>query len=78
MSKIIETDSNDHLVLNILLDLLSMGTLDGDETMVISDKTRYQTTFWKEFIKYFSKFGSEAHKLEMCKKFEGIFVRLID
>ena len=41
-------------------------------------RARYQTTFWKEFIAHFASFGSEAHKFEMIKKFESVFVKLIE
>ena len=41
-------------------------------------KARYQTSFWKEFIQYFNKFGSATYKLECLKKFENVFIKLID
>lgn len=41
-------------------------------------KARYQTSFWKDFVDYFSKFGSETYKLEQLKKFEFVFITLID
>lgn len=41
-------------------------------------KSRYQTTFWNDFINYFHQFGSETYKLEMLKKFELIFITLIN
>lgn len=30
-------------------------------------KSRYQTTFWKNFLQYFDSFGSQAYKLQKMK-----------
>lgn len=41
-------------------------------------RSRYQTSFWKNFIKYFESFGSQAYKYEKLKVFENVFLKLID
>jgi hypothetical protein len=39
---------------------------------------RYQTSFWKEFIKAISVLGSEAYKYQKITQFKGVFMRLIE
>ena len=57
---------------------MTMGYHPDASVMQDRIRARYQTTFWKEFLRYFDNFGSEAHKLEVLKDFETVFVRLID
>ena len=57
---------------------MTMGYHPDASVMQDRIRARYQTTFWKEFLRYFNGFGSEAHKLEVLKDFETVFVRLID
>lgn len=67
-------------ILAILLDLMGMGCMKEDQ-ITDSDSLRiagrHQTSFWREFIKQISQFGSEAYKLEVITKFKSIFSRLI-
>jgi hypothetical protein len=56
-------ESNDKQILSILLDLMSIGT---PEEMI---RARYQTPFWKDFIKHISSIGSEAYKFEKLQAF---------
>lgn len=75
---VVESDSQDHVILNILLKLMMMG-YDPDPSKVQERiKARYQTSFWKDFTDYFHSFGSDAFRLEMLKKFEFVFMTLIN
>ena len=56
-------ESGDKQILQILLDFMSIGST---EEMI---KARYQTAFWKDFIKYISSLGSEAYKFEKLQTF---------
>ena len=52
---------------------------DEDPTIhQVRIKSRHQTSFWMEFLEYFSNFGSEAYKLEVLKQFETVLLTLID
>lgn len=78
LNQIVESDSADHTVLSILLRLMMMG-YDPDPSLVQERiKARHQTSFWKEFIEYFDKFGNEAYRLEVLKKFESDLMTLIN
>ena len=48
LKDIIESDSDNQLILNILLELMTIGY--GPENMNPKIKSRYQTTFWKNFL----------------------------
>ena len=48
-------------------------SIGSSEEMI---KARYQTAFWKDFIKHISSLGSEAYKFEKLQTFQDIFVRL--
>lgn len=61
IKKIVE--SGDKQILSILLDLMSINS--GDEMI----RARYQTPFWKDFIKNISSIGSEALKFEKLQTF---------
>mmetsp|Transcript_4399 Transcript_4399/g.7464 ORF Transcript_4399/g.7464 Transcript_4399/m.7464 type:complete len:343 (-) Transcript_4399:2119-3147(-) len=73
--------NNEMSVPLILLDLMGMGCselseIDCGESERI--KGRYQSQFWKEFIKAFKEFGSDVHRFEKLQAFEPVFVRLVD
>ena len=78
LKQIIESDPIQTLVPNILLQLMGMGYKEDATIIQERIKARYQTSFWKEFIHYFNSFGSAEYKLEALKKFEEVFITLID
>ena len=56
-------ESGNKNILEILLKLMSIGSPDD---MI---RARFQTPFWKEFIRELSSIGSEAYKLEKLQAF---------
>lgn len=77
LKDIIESDSQDQVILFILLDLMLMGYHEDATRIQERIKARWQTTFWRDFVGYFSNFGSPVYRLEMIKKFQGVFLRLV-
>ena len=75
MKQIIESESSDQLILNNLLNLMTIGHQNQSSERI---RARYQTSFWKTFIQYFDKFCSEAYRFEKIRHFEKVFLRLID
>ncbi len=69
-------EGNDIQILTILLDLMGIGCQEHDdveESLNEKIRGRYQTPFWKEFIKQLSELGSEAYKFEKLQVFQDIF-----
>jgi hypothetical protein len=78
LKQMIEGEQNDQLVAQILLKLMMMGYNQDVTLHQERIRARYQTSFWVDFINRFNDYGSEGYKLELLKKFEGIFVELVD
>ena len=57
----------------MLLELMGMGVRINKETTEYSPKTRYQTSFWLDFLGKF-----KDGQFEKIQKFEGVFLKLID
>jgi hypothetical protein len=75
-------ETGDQQVVSILLDLMGIGCLNDDQLEDNSSgeriKGRYQTSFWRDFIKHISQLGSEGYKFDVIQKFQGAFEKLIN
>ena len=57
---------SDTSIPSILVQLMRIGTVAFDDLNGTSDeriRARYQTSFWKEFLRELSKLGSQAYLL---------------